>query len=170
MGAIPVLQSSRLTLRSIRAEDHPQLLAMSHDAEVTQYLNEGEPPSAGQVWQRMAMALGQWALRGYGMMALDDADGMVGRVGIYHPFDEPDPQLSYIIARRGWGKGYATESASLVLDWMMASHKPDRLISHIHPNNTGSARVAMKLGGVREREITSSSATMDLWVYPPAGR
>jgi hypothetical protein len=53
----------------------------------------------------MAFALGQWGLRGYGMMAVEDRDGFVGRLGIYHPYDAADPQLSYILCRRGWAKG-----------------------------------------------------------------
>lgn len=168
MNGIPILRTDRLTLRAICSEDHAGLLAMSHDVDVTRYLNEGDPPSPGQIWQRMAMALGQWALRGYGMMALDDTHGIVGRLGIYHPFDEPDPQLSYILARRGWGKGYATEAAALVLDWMKATHGPRRIVSHVDPRNASSARVAEKLGGVRQGAVSGSAAPLDLWVYPSA--
>ena len=55
----PTLRSSRLTLRALSAGDHEALLAMSNDPEVTRHLNEGPAPSAGDVWQRMAIALGQ---------------------------------------------------------------------------------------------------------------
>ena len=76
------------------------------------------------VWQRMALALGQWALRGYGMMAVDDNDGFVGRLGVHHPYDTPYPQIGYIFCKRGWGKGYATEGVGLILDWMFTTHRP----------------------------------------------
>jgi [ribosomal protein S5]-alanine N-acetyltransferase len=81
---IPTLRSARLTLRALCADDHKHLLAMASDAEVTRHLYEGPSPSAGEVWQRMAFALGQWGLRGYGMMAIEDSDGFVGRLGIHH--------------------------------------------------------------------------------------
>lgn len=162
---IPILSSERLTLRAFCADDQAPLLALAHDPDVTRFLNEGEPPTAAQVWQRMAVALGQWGLCGYGMMALEDAQGFVGRLGVYHPYDETDPQLSYIIARRGWGQGYATEAASLMLNWMMTTHQPERLVSHILPENTASARVAEKLGGRREASVLRGGATLDLWVY-----
>jgi len=113
---IPTLRSSRLMLRALCAADHPHLLAMSSDLEVMRHLNEDVAPSAGVVSQRMAFAIGQWGLRGYGMMALEDDTGFAGRVGIYHPFDLPEPQLSYILCRRAWGKGYATEAAALIRD------------------------------------------------------
>lgn len=54
---IPTLRSSRPALRALSATDHEALLAMSNDLEVTQHLNEGPPPSAGEVWQRMAFAI-----------------------------------------------------------------------------------------------------------------
>jgi RimJ/RimL family protein N-acetyltransferase len=108
---------------------------MSNDPEVTRHLHEGPAPSAGEVWQRMAFALGQWGLRGYGMMAVEDQDGVVGRMGIYHPFDAPEPQLSYILRRRGWGKGYATEGAGLIRDWIFETHRPRCLTSQIARGN-----------------------------------
>jgi RimJ/RimL family protein N-acetyltransferase len=162
---IPVLRSSRLVLRGLRADDHPHLLAMAHDREVTRHLNEGPLPSAAEVWQRMAAALGQWGLRGYGMMAVEDHEGFVGRVGVHHPYDMPDPQLSYILCRRGWGKGYATEAAGLMRDWMFANHKPPRLVSHIAPDNFASAHVASKLGALRGGTVVQMGAVLDAWFY-----
>jgi RimJ/RimL family protein N-acetyltransferase len=167
---IPSLKSPRLVLRALRVDDHPHLLEMAHDAEVTRHLNEGPPPSGAEVWRRMAFALGQWALRGYGMMAIDDAEGFVGRVGVHHPFDEPDPQLSYILCRRGWGKGYATESVGMLRDWMFDTHRPSRLVSQITPDNAASARVAQKLGAVLESRIDGGGVALDVWSYPPSSR
>ena len=163
---VPTLKSPRLMLRALRPDDHMHLLAMAQDPEVTRHLNEGPPPSAGEVWRRMALALGQWALRGYGMFGIEDRDGFVGRLGVYHPYDEPDPQLSYILCRRSWGKGYATEGAALVRDWMLATHRPIRLVSHIAPANTASAHVASKLGAVRDGTTVQAEAVLDVWVYP----
>ena len=137
---IPMLKSSRLLLRALRPADHPHLLTMAHDAEVVRHLNEGPAPSAEEVWRRMMFALGQWELRGYGMWAVEDPDGFAGRLGIYHPYDEANPQLSYIVCRRTWSKGLATESSGLSRDWMPTSHRFSRLVSHIAPANTASAR------------------------------
>jgi RimJ/RimL family protein N-acetyltransferase len=164
---IPTLRSPRLTLRALRADDHKHLLAMAHDPEVTRYLNEGPPHSAAEVWRRMAPALGQWALRGYGMFAVEDRDGFIGRIGVYHPYEEPQPQLSYVLCRRSWGKGYATEGVGLVRDWMLANHRPNRLVSHISPENTLSARVASKLGAVRDGATIRSEVILDIWSYSP---
>lgn len=164
---IPTLKSSRLTLRAIRADDHGHLIAMSQDPEIVRHLHEGPAPSAGVVWQRMCVALGQWALRGYGMMAVEDSDGFVGRLGVNHPYDAPDPEIGYIFCRRGWGRGYATEGVGLILDWMNKTHGPPRLVSEIARENVASARVASKLGAKLERTIRREEVLFDIWVYPP---
>jgi RimJ/RimL family protein N-acetyltransferase len=115
----------------------------------------------------MAIALGQWALRGYGMMAVDDNDGFVGRLGVHHPYDAPDPQIGYIFCKRGWGRGYATEGVGLILDWMFTTHRPQRLISEIARDNVSSARVAAKLGASLESTITRADIAFDVWVFSP---
>jgi RimJ/RimL family protein N-acetyltransferase len=162
---IPTLKSSRLTLRAIRADDHGHLVAMSQDPEIVKHLHEGPAPSAGVVWQRMCTALGQWALRGYGMMAVDDSDGFVGRLGVHHPYDAPEPQIGYIFCRRGWRRGYATEGVGLILDWMFRTHRPERLVSEIARDNVASARVASKLGAAVDRTIQRDDVIFDIWVY-----
>jgi [ribosomal protein S5]-alanine N-acetyltransferase len=162
---IPTLKSPRLTLRAFRADDLAPLLSMSCDPKVTRHLHEGPFPSPVEVWRRMAFALGQWALRGYGMMAVEDEDGFVGRMGVYHPYDALEPQLSYILCRRGWGKGYATEGAALIRDWMFATHRPWRLTSRIAKDNIASARVALKLGAVREDAAELADDVFDIWTY-----
>jgi RimJ/RimL family protein N-acetyltransferase len=162
---IPILRSRRLTLRRLRVDDHPRLFAMANDVEVTRYLNEGSPPSAEEVWQRMAAAIGQWGLRGYGMMAVEDQDGFVGRLGFYHPYDQPDPLLVYVLCRDGWGKGYATEAVTLIRDWIFVVHKLRRFLSHIVPDNVASARVASKLGAIRNGTTVQRGTVLDVWRY-----
>jgi RimJ/RimL family protein N-acetyltransferase len=99
------------------------------------------------------------------MMAVEDRDGFVGRLGVYHPYDAAEPQLSYILCRRGWGKGYATEGARLMRDWMFATHRPHRLTSEIARGNAASARVASKLGAVQDGTTDRSGVLFDIWVY-----
>jgi ribosomal-protein-alanine N-acetyltransferase len=113
----------------------------------------------------MSMALGQWALRGYGMMVVEDSGGFVGRIGIHHPYDAPAPQIGYILCKRCWGKGYATEGVGLILNWMRRTHQTRRLVSEIARENIASARVASKLGAVLEATILRE-VTFDIWVYP----
>ena len=161
----PVLTSSRLVIRALRDDDCPHLLEMAHDPDVVHFLNEGPLPSAEDIGRRISGARAQWARLGYGMMAVETSEGFIGRAGIHHPQSSTEPQLSYIFSRSSWGKGYATEACTVTRDWMFATHRPSRLISHIAPENAASARVAAKLGGVREGTTHQNGVILDVWRY-----
>jgi RimJ/RimL family protein N-acetyltransferase len=99
------------------------------------------------------------------MMAVEDQDGFVGRLWVRHPYDAPEPQLSYILCQRGWSKGYATEGCGLIRDWMFATHMPRRLISQIAQANVASARVAAKLGAMKDTTMDRAGIKFDIWIY-----
>ena len=99
------------------------------------------------------------------MMAVEDGDGFVGRMGFYHPYDLPEPLLVYVLCPRAWGLGYATEGVALIRDWMFAVHQPHRILSRIAPGNAASARVASKLGAIKVGTTEQAGAVLDLWAY-----
>jgi len=148
---IPTLSTDRVALRAFRESDAPGLAKVHNNAEVMRYLSPtGEAePSLRKAWDYMALTTGHWAFKGYGKWALVDAktDEVIGRVG-YHdfPYEWPGLELGWTIGREFWGKGYATESARLALDWGFENIDTNEIISAIHPDNERSARVAERLG------------------------
>jgi RimJ/RimL family protein N-acetyltransferase len=78
----------------------------------------------------METILGQWALRGYGLFAVDINELMVGRIGILHPVDWPEPELAWTLAAPLWGQGLATEAATEVKRWAFEEFGWDRLVSY----------------------------------------
>lgn len=116
----------------------------------------------------MATFLGSWELRGYGMFAVEHAGAFVGRVGIYHPADWPEPELGWSLAAHAWGRGFTTEAASAVKDWVLSTFGWPRLVSFIAKENIRSQRVAEKLGAVRDGPITLRGTTVEQWVHPTA--
>jgi hypothetical protein len=67
-------------------------------------------------------------------------------------------EISYLLARPYWGKGYATESAGAVLRLAFGRLKIDRLFAHIQPGNGPSARVAERLAFRRPEPWRTSSS------------
>jgi len=148
---IPTLTTDRFVLRAFRESDVPALTALHSDAEVVRFIRpNGEPETnPRQAWEYMTMQMGHWLLKGYGKWALADpkTDELIGRVGYYDaPYDWPGLELGWTMARRVWGKGYATESARLALDWGFENIKTNEIISAIQPDNERSIRVAGRLG------------------------
>ncbi len=67
------LQTPRLILRPFRPEDLDEYAEMCADAEVMRYLSPtGEALSREESWRQMAMILGHWQLRGFGMWAAEE--------------------------------------------------------------------------------------------------
>jgi RimJ/RimL family protein N-acetyltransferase len=114
----------------------------------------------------MARFLGQWALRGCGLWAIEQEGRFVGRAGILRPEGWPEPELAYALARETWGQGLATEAAGAALDWARDTLRGEAIVSFIRPGNLASCRVAARLGGVRAGEVRLGDAVAERWAYP----
>jgi RimJ/RimL family protein N-acetyltransferase len=145
---VVTLETDRLLLRPLHEGDLDQYAAMVGDAEVMRHIGTGQPLARIDAWRQMAMLLGHWQLRGYGLFAVEERrlGLLVGRVGLFNPEGWPGLEVGWLTARPCWGRGYATEAAQAVLRWAFLDLKHPHLISLIRPANAASIRVAEKLG------------------------
>jgi RimJ/RimL family protein N-acetyltransferase len=146
---IPILITERLRLRSFRGSDFEDYAALNSDSEVLRHLGCGlEPWDRGRSWRHMAFLMGHWQLGGAGMWAVEEqaTGAFVGMIGFAAPEGWPGFELAWILARRFWGHGYATEGARAALAYAFNALERDQVISLIHPENHASVRVALKIG------------------------
>lgn len=141
------LETERLVLRQFREEDLDAYVEMVGDPEVMQYLGSGAMNRA-EAWRNMAMILGHWRLRGFGMWAVEEKGGgaMIGRVGCWRPEGWPGLEVGWALRRKSWGRGFATEAAKASLDAAFDRLAERHVISMIHGRNAASVRVARRLG------------------------
>ena len=165
---IPALRTPRLILRAFRPSDHDAYAAMNADPDVREWLG-GRVLSAQETWALMETALGQWALRGYGLFAVEAGGTFAGRIGLLHPAEWPEPELAWALARGFWGNGLATEAAAAVRDWAFERFGFPHLASFILPENLRSRRVAEKLGATRDGKIELRGVVADRWVHQRPG-
>lgn len=147
--AIPTLETERLRLRPFRRGDLEDYAALNADPEVLRYLGGGASPwDRGRSWRHMAFLMGHWQLGGAGMWVVEhrETGSFVGTVGFAAPDGWPGFELAWILARRWWGQGLATEAAREALGYAFEILKKDRVISLIHPENRPSIRVAERIG------------------------
>jgi RimJ/RimL family protein N-acetyltransferase len=144
---IPVLETDRLLLRKWRSDDFEPFALMCADEEIMRYLR-GRTFNRLEAWNHMAALIGHWELLGYGHWAVEEkASGeFAGRIGFMNPADWPGFELGWILARKFWGKGYATEGARHALQYAFDELDKGHVISLIHPENKASIRVAERLG------------------------
>lgn len=149
------LSTARLTLRMFREDDFAAYAAMCADPEVMRYLGTGQPMSRVEAWRQMAMILGHWSLRGYGLWAVEEqaTRTLVGRIGFFNPEGWPGFELGWMLGRPYWGLGYATEGARAALEYGFTTLNQPHVISLIRPQNAASIRVATRLGEQLEDQI-----------------
>jgi RimJ/RimL family protein N-acetyltransferase len=147
------LETERLILRQFRESDTDAYAEMCADAEVMRFLG-GRVMNRQEAWRNMAMVLGHWRLRGYGFWAVEEkrTGALVGRVGCWRPEGWIGLEVGWTLARKFWGRGFATEAARASLGYAFGHLNQTRVISLIHPDNLPSIRVAERIGEQRVGE------------------
>jgi RimJ/RimL family protein N-acetyltransferase len=160
---VPVLRTARLVLRGFEPRDLEPFAELCADAEVMRYV--GPAVGRGDAWRLLATIVGHWALRGYGLWALEEREGgrFVGRAGLWNPEGWPGLEVGWMVRRDAWGRGYATEAGRAALDWAFGTLGADHVISLIHPANARSIRVARKLGEEREGRFLLNGIALDVY-------
>src|SRR5437762_8855159 len=143
-----MLQTDRLTLRMFRESDMDAYAEMCADPDVMCYVGDGKPLDRGMAWRNLALMVGHWSLRGYGLWAAEErASGvLVGRIGCWNPDGWPDFEIGWMLRRSFWGRGYATEGARAALGFAFTRMERPQVISLIRLENVASIRVAERLG------------------------
>jgi RimJ/RimL family protein N-acetyltransferase len=113
----------------------------------------------------MAMLLGHWQLRGYGTWAVEEKSTgqFIGRIGLHYPEAWPAIEVGWFVDPSRWGRGFATEGGHAAMQFAFERLGLSRISSVIHPQNSGSIRVAEKLGMKRER--TTRVNGIDVVIY-----
>ncbi len=143
-----MIETDRLLLRPMRADDIDALLAIFSDPKVMASFG-------GLLFDRDDME--RWLRRnlahqervGYGLFSvLRKPDGLlIGDCGLELLDDDPGvAELGYDLRSDHWGRGLATEAAAAVRDYAFRSLGLPRLVSLIRRGNEASRRVAEKIG------------------------
>jgi RimJ/RimL family protein N-acetyltransferase len=170
--SIPRIATDRLVLRGFEDDDFEPYAAMMADPQVTRFLGDGRPLARTDAWRQLALILGHWSLRGFGLWAVEErtSGALVGRVGCFEPEGWPGFEVGYVLARPFWGRGYATEAGGAALRYAREILGRDRIISLIHPANDASIRVAERLGAVADGMVDLSGHPTRVYAYPESER
>jgi RimJ/RimL family protein N-acetyltransferase len=173
-----LIETDRLILRLPSIEDAETFVPFFADRDVMRFLGGKTVPreAVPGVIQRW---VDDWRDNGVGKLVAEDRAGTaVGRVGINvwdartwtqgtyaSAGDAARPELAWALLRAYWGRGYATEAAAAVRDWVRDTKRVEgELISLVAPANDRSTRVAEKLGATRSEAVADGA--LDVWVHP----
>lgn len=150
-----ILETARLVLRELEASDLPDVKGLLTDPEVMRYWPRPYTPEECAAW--IERQRGRYADDGCGYwLAADRATGeTVGQAGILMTDVEGtrEAALGYILARRFWGRGYATEASEGCLRFAFERLGSERVVALVRPENLPSIRVAERLGMVPGKRV-----------------
>jgi ribosomal-protein-alanine N-acetyltransferase len=156
--ALPVIAGSSFTLRELRLEDAPSLLAMMTTEEVSRFISP--PPTTVEGFERFI----KWAQRerqagNYACFAVVPA-GCTTAVGIFqlksleHGF--ATAEWGFAIGSEFWGTGIFAEGARLVIDFavdVLGTHRLEARAAVANGRGNGALR---KIGAVQEGVLRRS--------------
>ena len=150
------LESERLLLRNILPQDKDFIVSLWTDPEVTKYL--GGPREKEQMLRGIQYNIENPYQDEYDLWVLvNKSDGKpVGHCGLLKKEVEgiTEVEVIYVIGRRFWGLGYATEAAGMLIDFAFNEKKLGSVIALIKPRNKASEKVAAVAGLKFEKEVT----------------
>jgi [ribosomal protein S5]-alanine N-acetyltransferase len=157
-----ILETERLQLRYMKQEDIPFLVNLWTDPDVTRFM--GGPREMASLREDLVNTADNPLAHTFDLWPLEEtcSGELVGHCGVIDKEVEnlTEYELTYVLAKKAWGKGYATEIGRALLAYSYHYRHINRLIALVDPANTASEKVAVKLGMQLEKEVTRPGGTI----------
>jgi RimJ/RimL family protein N-acetyltransferase len=161
------LETERLTLREFTFDDWPAVDAYTSDPAVVQYMSFGPTtPAQTQEHLRWCVAMASEQPRRIYELAVVRRAGqrVIGTATLaLDPQDRRHAAFSYLLHRRDWGQGYATEAMRALITFGFTELRLHRLADTRDTRNGASARVMEKLGMRREGHLRETLWRAGRW-------
>jgi ribosomal-protein-alanine N-acetyltransferase len=146
------LETVRLRLRRPRPADAPAVFRFGSDPQVTRYMTWPTHRSLEDARAFLAGCDPDWeAGREHTwMITVRPSDEAVGTLAC--SLREGELAVGFVLAQEQWGRGYATEAATRLLQWARGAGLR-RIVATCDADNAASARVLRKLGLRREGSL-----------------
>lgn len=149
----PRFVTARLAARSPRADDAAAVFAAyANDPEVTRYLAWKAYDRVEPLTAFLRECEATWEKRGGNLtwlLSLKGTETPIGSIGVTLQ-DGGRAVFGYVIAKKFWGHGFATEALAHLVDLSLAQPDIFRAWAFCDVENPASARVMEKAGMVRE--------------------
>ena len=166
------IPTARLLLRPLAPRDVDAVFAMRSDPVVQRY--GSHPPwtdrqTAVDYIERNIKAMADGAHAQFAIERREDG-AVVGTCTLFHLDAQcRTAEVGYVLRVPEWGKGYASEAVTALLDWGFDHLYLNRVGADVDPRNTPSVRAVERLGFVREGHLRErwivGGEICDSWIY-----
>ncbi|WP_372620368.1 bifunctional GNAT family N-acetyltransferase/(deoxy)nucleoside triphosphate pyrophosphohydrolase [Falsiroseomonas sp.] len=173
------LRTDRLALRPLRAEDAAELHRLVNDWEVAKTLarvpfpyprelaDEWIASTRAQINEGRAWHLAITGIEHAGTP--EEAEVLVGCVGLTLDAARKQAELGYWVGRRFWGHGVAPEAAGRIARWALANLGIEKLVASALVENPRSQAVLRRIGfrhaGEGARDFLSRGGAMPVVLF-----
>lgn len=163
-----VLDTARLRLRPLTADDAPFLVALLNEPSFLQYIGDRHvrtlEDARGYV-ERGPQA--SYARYGHGLLLVlrREDDAPIGMCGLLKRDHLDDADLGYAFLPAAWGRGYASEAAAAVLAHGAAAFGLRRVAAIVQPGNAASLKVLARLGFVFHSTVRMPGEDQDIELH-----
>lgn len=162
------MQTERLIFRRFTEDDAEEYFPLVSDPDILRYAGGSPLKSLDETRQMLReRPIRDYEIYGYGRMAcIEKSSGrLIGFSGLKYLDGLKEVDVGYRFLKDCWGKGYATESARLLMKEGIREHGFKRIIGLAEHANAASTHVLRKLGLVFERTIMLNDHPAELEMY-----
>ncbi|WP_420579773.1 GNAT family N-acetyltransferase [Reichenbachiella sp.] len=141
------LTTQRLQLCPITKDDSEWFYILNIDPQVRKYLWDDEVIPLSLSNDIINESIDCFKLKKWGLWKiLTQDETIVGYCGLWNFFEEPQPQLLYVIDPNYHGNGYAREASQAIIKYAFETLQYDYLIASMDNLNSPSIHVCESLG------------------------
>ena len=153
MNEWPVLETERLELRLMEADDLAFVFQHFSSIEINRYLLDEEPVQTMEQAQEIIdfYIPPEGRLHNRWILTLKEDGTPIGTCG-FHKWDQRNhhAEIGYDLGTAHWGKGYMTETLQAALLYGFEKMELNRIEAIVYPENTASLRLLERLGFQKE--------------------
>ena len=147
-GNRPTLETERLVLRPVSADEVHSLHRISNEPDVRLYLWDDQPVSVATIGSLIAQSDRMFSGEKIGVFGVRvrGREDLLGFCGFVRLGGMEEPELWYELTQKAWGRGIATEAAWACVRYAFEEVGIERVIAGADVPNAASLRVIGKLG------------------------
>ncbi len=156
-----LLETERLYLRPFVEADYPLYQSLQADPKVAATTSDGLLPEE-KIRAEFERFLADQQRHGFTNWAFfrKEDDAFIGRAGFdardylqFNETDQPAVELRYALLSEFWGRGYATEISTALLDWAVLNLPVALFIAGCNPTYPDAVKLLKKLGFTAHHEV-----------------
>ncbi len=163
----PVIETDRLTIRSMTAADVPALKKWMPDRSIYTYW--GKNPGRAEMDPELLFRKEERPAKSFHLgIAEKDSGEVIGDIWVYLIENDRMAQIAIRLSKKEHGRGYGTEALSAMTRFCFENTELQRLWTQVDVRNTASCRILEKCGYTKEgliRQGKMVNTWCDYYIY-----